>query len=392
MHRNKIAIIELFGHSEIALNLSELLLPYNYDLSLFISTCVHANLIELHNLSNINWYVKDKQINVPNFIERHIDVLNSHDLVIFTTINSSFKYFSQLKLKNYTHLIIHNGNTFFDFWSNLSFAFPSFLKDTLRLGKTILKRETFYKMKMLKNFDSLSFAGSCQYHYFKASNNIPEDLKILESFPIAYSKFQENRNNNSNEYSIVIPGSMDSNRKDFKLLLDTFSSLKWPKNKIVCIHFVGAATDKKALQTMQEIKGLETTSLLIKYQNDPFSQTDFDDALKKADLFILPIRESYKLGICKEYYGLTNISGTINDIVKYGVPGVIPHFYPINPHLQALVTTFSSKDDLSLILTRFIKEEATINSLKYNNFLHHYSKENQSLKLKCQIGKMTSKQ
>ena len=76
--------------------------------------------------------------------------------------------------------------------------------------------------------------------------------------------------------------------------------------------------------------------------------------MRNTDLLVSPIILDTRYKIYREKYGFTKISGVEADVIRYGVPAIIPSKYPLEENLRHLIDGYDSLESLSDLLLKYI--------------------------------------
>jgi len=111
---------------------------------------------------------------------------------------------------------------------------------------------------------------------------------------------------------------------------------------------------KNSLPISQKIKSC--SKLKVTAFNETIPHDEYENWLHVSDFLILPLKPETKNHIYKEHLGFSKISGGINDMIRHGIPALIPSYYPIDKGLEKMIEQFTS-EDLSEILLDWINEK-----------------------------------
>ncbi len=78
--------------------------------------------------------------------------------------------------------------------------------------------------------------------------------------------------------------------------------------------------------------------------NEFIAPAAYENWLMKSDFLILPLKEYGRNYIYKEQVGYSKISGSINDMIRFRIPALIPAHIPIENTLKQLTETFTQND------------------------------------------------
>lgn len=303
----KIAYIELDTHAEIAQNFMELM----QDSKIFS--------VDYYFSEKIANRIGEKSSNV--YVTEHSAILNqlknkNYDLVIIGTVHRYFDIFEKISTDFNTSIIVHNLN---------------FLQiSQTQLFLNIFKKDFTYRLKLLLKEGLLSAPK-----VFKNAKN----LLVLDK-NLAQNKFkfisvffnQSYKEKHSEIFSIVIPGAVSQQRRDYEKIFRKISEIERNiKNgfdyseKVIEFVFLGKAKGDE----LKKIINLEQSLYIIsiQYFREKVPQNIFDELMQKANLLWCPIQKETEFFSNTEIYGKTKMSGNIGDAIKYGKYAIFPAEY-----------------------------------------------------------------
>ena len=324
----KIAYIEIDTHAEIAGNFLELMQDSHYfKIDYYFSEKIF-NLIG-KNQSNI---FCTESYNLLKQLE-----FNNYDLIILGTVHRYFNLFDVIVNKYNTAIIVHNIN-----FSKIS---------QFQIFKNLFKKDFKYRLKLWLKEDLFSAPEV----YKKAKNLLILDESLvsgrLQYLPVFFNQFQNK--NNSEFFTIVIPGEVSQKRRDYQKVLEelrNFNSSTFKKVRNFQIIFLGKARLKE-LFWLHDFKQENYRNVSIQYFEEKVPQNIFDDWMKKADVLWCPIQNETEFFSNKEFYGKTKMSGNIGDAIKYGKVAIFPENYKsesefIIPEQKDLLAQFQNISDI----------------------------------------------
>lgn len=372
----RIGLVELYTHSEVLNVFCKLLLDTKYDLSVFTTDEIKNDLYEIIETTNtIQWYTKEWSQSRATFIELQKEALNHCDLLIFITLVSDYRFFSSATFKAKTILVIHNGHSYFRPLQYLYVSKP-WIKGMYRLFRFYYMRKARRRNGLLNNFEHYSFASSTMSNYMLNNIILPEEApKVISTLPFAYF---ENLPlpPAKNFLTIVIPGRVSNDCRDYQIVVEALSGVLSKTSARIRLILAGNAKGhygQKIIKGFQNIA--EDNFELLSFQ-ESIVQKEFDQYLMQADFFILPLKKYRPFGTVKEKHGYSNISGSINDMIRFGVPTLLPATYPIEKDLVPLVEFFSSSDELENKLYNWVLKKSFLKQrMNAEITLIPYSKE-----------------
>ena len=355
--QKKLALIEPHHHSEVLRTFAQLFLHLDWQVNVFTNQQVKEDCYELETASAVKWYLQEDE-KVPQFINQHHSIINDCDLAIFVTFLSlDGLAFQARDLKPKTILVIHNGNTFFAAKANLSLknVLQGGPKDIARWLLFYLRNENKQRQTLMASFDLLSLAAPSMGDYFTQQKQLPKHLDFIHSLPFAF--FEGVPKEEKAGIKIGITGTIRGEGRDYKKVLLAFQEMVPELQESVDLIFLGGAQSKYAKDLLKAFQEIENDFFKIRYASDFIAQKEFDKQLREVDFLILPLKKSYQLGIIREVYGHTNISGGINDMIRFGIPALISPYYPLNSRLEKMSERYDSANDLARLLDQWIKEK-----------------------------------
>ena len=306
-----------------------------------------------------------------------------YDLVIIGTVHRYFNLFNEICTKYQTSVIVHNLN------------FTKISK--FQLLKNIFKKDFKYRLKLLLKEDLL-FAPNV----FKISKNLlvlDKNLAVgkFKFLPLFFNQFNEK--SGSEIFTILIPGAVSQERRDYKKVLGKLGKLGWNNksaendaefeklrrsDKFVENDFaeeassVGATSQKvqvvflgkakgKELHWLQKFEKVLPENLTIKYFTEKVPQPLFDEWMNNADVLWCPILSETEFFSQKEIYGKTKMSGNIGDAIKYGKIAVFPEKYSSDFDFiisEKKLDVFSFSGETSFDFSKDFNKEKVIKELE----------------------------
>ena len=211
---------------------------------------------------------------------------------------------------------------------------------------------------MLAHFDYLSLAGPSMAVYWQKEKDVYSKYQFIDPLPFAlFEGVPEIQRSQKPALEIVIPGTLRGEGRDYQKVRAAFEHLAPGLQRPVKLIFLGGTKGNYAQKIIRDFQAIENDFFRIQYSPKFISQKEFDRQLRRADFLILPLKKDYQLGIIREIYGTTNISGGINDMIRFGIPTLITPDYPLESELSALVRRFDSAESLADLLKEWITRE-----------------------------------
>ncbi len=352
-----IALIEAYHHHEVLLGLCQLLdapgvsleivAPTSWKKDIFGNFPHHSASYRWHNLST-NW----------RRLPRPFPNLQHCDLIIIVTIGSPWLKWTAMDFSKPVLAIVHNSHDFFsaENWQLPKTAF-GFL-DWLRWGNVQVRRSEFWKKLFKAKVSAFGFPEKRLFDYALENGWVnAQKPGIITPFASFSPKNLTQYKPRLNEITIVIPGTVKYNGRDYALVQRSFSQIQGLISKTIHLVFLGSAQKQEAKDIIKCFQPLASNRFFLHFFDKLISQKQYDNWLSKADFLILPFQTKSRYGLTIEKMGGSTISGAENDLLRFGIPALVAKTYPLPNHLQALTQPFADEHQLAQLLLEWIHED-----------------------------------
>ena len=366
----KIGLIELAKHNEVLRSYLILLLNIkNIDICVFTSSWIFDQCYDLQKEERINWVLKKELEKTNKYIDRNKEKIYEQDLIIQTTdVDENGKL---LKIPNHRNLalVIHDLHTYFDPFSNL--IKQKSLKNLLKIIRFYL-----FKKRGLANLVEMAttlILPSENVHKYAIDKYKDKATFVQLPFTINDEISREGKGKN---IIITIPGNVSNKSRDYNVVIKALHLL--PKNLGVIINILGRPDGDFGMKVVNSFK--EIRSLKVNSYKAFIPQKEFDTVMRNTDFLILPMNKIMKFDIIGEVNGHSCVSGNMNDMIRYGIPAMIPDYYPLPLKLKSVVYQYESEQDLCSEIEKWVHTK------KYNKLkgdvmelaMQNYSKDSLS--------------
>jgi len=187
MSKTKIGLVELYNHSEVLLTFYRLL-QNDFEVTVFTTQKIKKESEDFFSKKLNNWISKPEDEIKERFVNIHFSKFEEQDVLIFITLIDEYRFFSKIKFKAKTILIIHNVNTLLQPEKNVlldNSSTKNYATDALRYLRNSFRRDNFYKRKLLQNFDHLAFPSDNLTTYAKSLKTDFSE-KIIDATPFSF--------------------------------------------------------------------------------------------------------------------------------------------------------------------------------------------------------------
>ncbi|AZQ61547.1 hypothetical protein EI427_04675 [Flammeovirga pectinis] len=281
--------------------------------------------------SDIKFVVMNDNESVFKFLKKNRKNLNNSDSII---IEQPYTYFFSLiinilSLKTNKTLVIHNINT----W-----CFPVGTAKIKILIYNII-RQIIYKFSN----DIIVVSPNLKHYLDKLVLD-----KNIYFFPFKHPNvnFVSRSNINNEKIKIIIPGMIDTKRREYDSILDAFLvSLNNGVNNIQLI-LLGKLNPNKStiIQKISDINQKYTNSII--YFTSFIPENVFNQHLELCDFLLSNLNTYYNNSKTPEIYGITKESGISALMIDYEKPCIIKgDFIPINYSYNQCIV-YNTQNDL----------------------------------------------
>jgi len=152
---------------------------------------------------------------------------------------------------------------------------------------------------------------------------------------------------------IVVPGSIDSKRRDYEKAFELLALLK--KERIAArMTFLGRFCGEYGQIILAKSRSCDN---LTYYDDKEVDQPEFDRVLQTADFIFTPsvVHTITDNGV-KETYGVTISSGNIADVIRHAKPFIIPQSLTVDPQLDHSCIRYATVEDIAAFIRSALED------------------------------------
>jgi glycosyltransferase involved in cell wall biosynthesis len=355
---NKIGIIELASHYEVARAYVFMFLRNGYSIDLFTteSNFKHLNAV-FENEKNLTCYLQ-KESSAQIFLNNNKQIIDKCNFVICCTGESADGAVLHKTWDSKSYIVIHDVNNYFDYKNNINFS--GGIKQYLRIFKYFMTSYFSKRIKAMESFDAIIVPSPCMADHMK-------DLKVSKSvkvLPFAYNEFISSKSH-KNEINIVIPGTVSQRSRDYFFIFQVLNRiLKGQFDQKINLTFLGLVRSKEGFEIVNKFQSLKSEKFAFTTFEGMIPQDIFDEVMKNADALILPLQSSWQYGIVNEKGSISCLSGNIGDMVRYGIPALLPNNYMLQKELLPMVVYYEPDVEIASEKIKTYVEEKSFNKGK----------------------------
>ncbi|WP_116108230.1 hypothetical protein [Lewinella sp. IMCC34191] len=285
-------------------------------------------------------------ISWPAYIRRI--QFDSTSVAVIPTVGQRPHWFTSLISRVNFYLVLHNLNYWFD---RSAYRLPrstvkDLAKDVRQYIEIRAKRSLLTSsLALLYATDALAQEGMRETSLGNV-NHLVLPFSCLRNSPVQITANADRRT-----LQVVVPGSMSSRARNYKLVLDGLAGAAG-NDAMIDIHFAGKVVDQCIQRQFQEFvteRSLSgTNGIQLHWYNDGLDEQQFDAVLTSADVILAPLKPEVTVGRYIEKIGYTKASGTPFDAIYFGKPILLPFWHPLR---DPAVLHFSDGTHLGDVLT-----------------------------------------
>ena len=326
MHYEKIAKIALF-EPELHHEVLELFLAQFVHIAENVSILTYSENIKYIGetsrfQSNVTWCTFENRKKDQRLIKQWISEQSDVDLFVWLTLSPLWLNFSIEKLPVNSMLIIHNYHYWFDYENHKAPLFHHL--------KTIWHQWIYFFSYRQKQKIWLS-----RFRYWNSLVSFP--FLLPQRIPPQHSTIKNN-------LSVVIPGSIRKNGRDYGLVIQLIEKL--PSSVEMELVFLGEATSLFARQFLISVNKIKPQSVKIIHFDHYVPEDLFRFYMQRATFLWIPLMPHRYYGGVIEKVGVSAITGGVLDAWKFQRNCFLPQWYPIPSDMKSLVLPYHHIDEI----------------------------------------------
>ncbi len=353
----RIAVIEIDYHSEVLRNFIEVFANSEFRLQIFTTKKIWFQTGLTADSLNIEVFTVQKRSEIPTFFRNHETKINDNDLVIFNTLASFYRFFTNFPFAIPVLVRIHNVNSYFQPLKHLQLAtnWDEVVYDFRHIfWKTIGQLDIYHRSKFVKTVTAFLFPSEQMAIHARSGGLVQANRVIEEPFPQTYSQKIVREGAVSDSIVICVAGTVERKRRDYDLLVRVFKKSA-PQFKVqVNLVLLGILKGDYGKRIEKDFQNISTEKFQVTTFTEYVSNSEFDEYMRASKFLIFPIRINTRYQIYSETYGKSKISGAELDIIKYQKRAIIPDDYQISKDLEFAANSYKNEDDLSALITKWV--------------------------------------
>ncbi|MBI1192543.1 MAG: hypothetical protein GC205_05145 [Bacteroidetes bacterium] len=355
----KLAVLEFDYHAEVLRNLCEGLEGSGIETVIFCTVSIARTAGGAARFPGIHWECPGAGEHTISFVTRKLAAINACDAVLFNTLASNFRFFSQLALTPPVVLRVHNAATYLSPNPEFKPIFtPFFLwKDASHLlRKTLGEREAFWRTKFVQRVDYFCFPDAALEASVREKGWL-EGRQTMAPLPFTVHEPGHRKAPQSGHRALTVIGSIDPRRRDYAALLDALESIQVDLRSECTLTLLGRPRGSYGQKLLKRFQRLQSAHFTVNTYTAFVPQEEFERVLRDTDFLVIPALDKTRYTLYTEQYGQTKISGNVYDMIRYGKPTIMPEHYRLDPDVATMTARYRSKAELARHLKNWIDDD-----------------------------------
>jgi len=343
-----VGLFEISTHENCLEDLTKMAAQDGFTVTVFCSDAVHERMPEsLLGRTAVTWVKKGVDESVGQFLDRLSEHTRELDLLYLLPLSGTvvdFMHYVRFQPSCPVALSVFNANA----WVAPNLRFTPKVYNYLRLA---LRR------RIVRQVDALVLEYDTIREYAQEQTTTP----TYTLTPAMFDAPPERPNDDRVQWTI--PGMIDGQRRDYSVVLDALKGLDQRHKDRLELRLLGRPVGNGS-EIIEQFQTLIERGWDISYDDEWIPVERFRRTLRETDILLAPLHERKRHGASLESYGKTKTTGALCDMIRYGLPLVLPSNYRPPSGLAAGIQQYGDSQDLATLLERSIVDDDHRHSLQ----------------------------
>ena len=364
-----IGIVELYQHNEVLTHYCKLLLQSDSQIYVFCNEKVFHQLPKELQTSRIIWKLNKDESKISEFLNLHNDKIEGCDLCLVTTVFSDFKAFNHLNNLTKCIFVIHSAYTWFEPLKHIHLRAGHKVSDFLRLMKFIVTGQRKCRHRILNSCYKIALPNQriLDHMYQRVPNEYKSKLISLPFGAYDHPSHASKDKSKLNLIHLVIPGTLSPEVRDYYCIINAIKDLNNDQRLKIKLSLLGNANSLFGKKIIAAFEKLQNEMFVLQYWSEFIDQDLYDRVLSESDCLLLPLKEYTQFYVFRERTCLSKLSGSVNDMIKFGKPTIVSQHLKIDDQIDQKIIRYSNTDELTGVLRSLSKPP----SLNIPQFKHY---------------------
>jgi glycosyltransferase involved in cell wall biosynthesis len=163
---------------------------------------------------------------------------------------------------------------------------------------------------------------------------------------------------------VSVPGYIDPQRRDYNVVLDALADHLSDSANDLRIQLLGSPSGDEGREIARRCDDLASAGWDIHYHTDWIPVSEFNAKLAQSDVIVSPMRETKRISVVTEHYGVSKSSGCFLDAVKFAVPLILPAHHQVPSEVEPLVRPYDSARHLADVMWDVVTDDNLANDVR----------------------------
>ena len=351
--RRAIHVIEAFDHFELIHGWIAMLQSLSVPVTVHLSPWYRMQMAERYaSYTQISFSGPTSREAWPRYVRELED--SPASIWIVSTVGRRPTWFYPLKRFSYLYLVLHDLNYYFGIRISPPGHFP--ILSHLRNVTLPFRRKNI--SSLLSAAEGFIYPTTALQHYGRKHSGYPNKFHVSLPFA-APDKERQDTVSNTGCFRVVVPGAVRTTTRDYHMLARGLSILAARQPGRYEIHFAGKVVDTSVRRGFTQVvkqnsgDGTTTSALSVHFYPEGLDFEAYRQLLSSAQVLVCPLKPYAKIGGTWEAVGLSKISGSFFDAVRFGKPIYLPAWYDPSANIPY---RYSSAEDLGELLCQAVRQ------------------------------------
>jgi len=328
-----VGLYELSTHEHILYFFIKIADNAGYDVTVFARDDIADSVQESldGDPSSVTWVRKAEDESTRSYLSRVEDACDDLDLFVAQSL-----YPQSIELPHHVRFSpdckrlvwIYNVNR----WLNV--------RPTLKRGP-VWNLHMFLRRIMLRKYDAINVEYPPMADYIETNCEYSGPVYTLT--PTLY---EEEPAPPTDTVQFTVPGYVESQRRDYELVMDVFEQLFETYGDRVSLHLLGKPMSEYGHRILDRCEALSDAGYDVVYYRDWIPMNEFDETLRASSFLLCPIRPTTTGREVLETYGTTKGSGNVFDALRHATPIILPEYFQIADMIRGSAVHYTDRQDL----------------------------------------------
>ena len=375
-----IGILEIHFHVKFLHTMMRICKTKDTNVTVFTTKKIFSRIqTYLDDKSKYEIVLKEDNESINSYLNKVEKICNEKiDLLFVNTIQMStinVPHYFNFKPKSKMIVTVHLANH----WLKEKIAFNP--RNILRSIDTTVSL-FFIRKWILPKYDAINVIYPPQKDWIKNETCYKKPV-----FTLPFNFYDEKKKivttKKDKKIRIVLPGLIETYRRNYDLALDVFEKLFKKYDKKISLHLLGKPVGAGGTRIIERCERLKKKGYEITFSKGFIPEEEYDKISMQGDIIFSPLNVETKrdTGI-KEIYGKTEGSALPFEAIQYCKPLIVPAEFNVIKEMKSSTLQYKSVEDLAKLFSDLIEKQDKLDKLKKearknsNNFsldvLHEY--------------------